>query len=78
LKVLAQVLAVPIHLYRWLISPLLPPACRFYPSCSAYAVEALRTHGPLRGSWLAVRRLGRCHPFHPGGVDPVPPALGKA
>jgi len=78
LKALAQVLAVPIHLYRWLISPLLPPACRFYPSCSAYAVEALRTHGPLRGSWLAVRRLGRCHPFHPGGVDPVPPALGKA
>ncbi|HMK71690.1 MAG TPA: membrane protein insertion efficiency factor YidD [Myxococcaceae bacterium] len=78
MKALAQVLAVPIHLYRWLISPLLPPACRFYPSCSAYAVEALRTHGPLRGSWLAVRRLGRCHPFHPGGVDPVPPALGKA
>jgi uncharacterized protein len=78
LKALAQVLAVPIHLYRWLVSPLLPPACRFYPSCSAYAVEALRTHGPFRGSWLALRRLGRCHPFHPGGLDPVPPVLGKA
>lgn len=78
MRFLAQVLAVPIHLYRWLISPLLPRACRFYPSCSAYAVEALHVHGPLRGSWLALRRLGRCHPLNPGGVDPVPPALGEA
>ena len=78
MKVLAQVLAVPIHLYRWLVSPLLPRACRFYPSCSAYALEALHTHGPLRGSWLALRRLGRCHPLNPGGLDPVPPVAGKA
>lgn len=73
MKLLSHLLALPIHLYRWLISPLLPPACRFYPSCSAYALQALHAHGPIRGSWLALRRLGRCHPLNPGGVDPVPP-----
>jgi putative membrane protein insertion efficiency factor len=60
--------------YQLFVSPLLGPRCRFYPSCSAYAVTALQTHGALRGSWLAVRRLGRCHPWNPGGVDHVPPA----
>ena len=62
-----------IQLYRKFISPLKPPSCRFYPTCSAYALEAIQVHGAFRGSWLAVRRLLKCHPFHPGGIDPVPP-----
>lgn len=57
---------------RW-VSPALPPTCRFHPTCSAYAIEALRTHGAARGGWLTTRRLLRCAPWHPGGVDPVPP-----
>ncbi|VXC71266.1 Putative membrane protein insertion efficiency factor [Pseudomonas sp. 9AZ] len=61
-----------VRLYQYLISPLLGPRCRFHPSCSHYAIEALERHGARRGSWLAVRRLGRCHPWHPGGYDPVP------
>ena len=58
--------------YRWLVSPLLPPACRFHPTCSSYAAEAVRRHGALKGSCLTVKRLARCHPFCEGGVDPVP------
>ena len=58
-----------IRLYQWTLSPLLPPACRFYPSCSQYALVAVREHGVMRGGWLAVARLARCHPWHPGGVD---------
>lgn len=61
-----------IRAYQLVISPALPPACRFTPTCSQYALEAIRRHGALRGSWLAVRRLARCHPFNPGGFDAVP------
>jgi putative membrane protein insertion efficiency factor len=61
--------------YQRLISRNLPPMCRFTPSCSAYAVEAVQIHGVARGSWLALRRIGRCHPLNPGGYDPVPPAV---
>jgi putative membrane protein insertion efficiency factor len=68
-----RVLALPIIAYRRWISPGLPARCRFYPSCSAYALEAIARHGAIKGFWLAVRRIGRCHPFHPGGYDPVPP-----
>jgi len=71
---LASALILPIRAYQWLISPLLGPRCRFYPSCSNYAIDALRIHGPFRGSWLALRRIVRCHPLNPGGFDPVPPA----
>ncbi|MFI0420447.1 membrane protein insertion efficiency factor YidD [Spongiactinospora rosea] len=68
----ARILMGPIRFYRAFVSPLLGPRCRFYPSCSAYGLEAVAVHGALRGSWLTIRRIGRCHPFHPGGVDPVP------
>ena len=63
-----------VSLYRLLISPLLGSNCRYWPSCSQYAIEALRNHGAARGSWLAATRLCRCHPWSAGGVDPVPPA----
>jgi uncharacterized protein len=69
----ARVLSALVIAYRRWISPALPARCRFYPSCSAYALEAIATHGALRGTGLAVWRLLRCHPFHPGGYDPVPP-----
>lgn len=74
----AQAAAVRmIRFYRASISPLRPPSCRFTPSCSAYALEAIERFGFLRGGWLALRRLLRCHPFHKGGHDPVPPSVGS-
>ncbi len=76
------VLTAPIHVYRRLLSPLLPPACRFTPTCSAYALEAIQTHGPLKGFILAARRILRCHPIHwlggSEGFDPVPPRPSRS
>lgn len=65
-------LIILVEGYRWLVSPLIGPTCRFYPSCSAYSLEALRRYGAIRGSWLTLRRLLRCHPWNEGGFDPVP------
>jgi putative membrane protein insertion efficiency factor len=62
-----------VRLYQWTLSPLLGANCRFEPTCSAYAIEALDTHGVIRGGWLALRRIGRCHPWGGSGFDPVPP-----
>jgi putative membrane protein insertion efficiency factor len=67
-----HLLAGMVRGYQLVISPALPPSCRFTPSCSQYALEAIMRHGAVRGTWLTVRRLVRCHPFHPGGFDPVP------
>ncbi|MBX3174146.1 MAG: membrane protein insertion efficiency factor YidD [Gemmatimonadaceae bacterium] len=61
-----------VRAYQAVLSPLLPAACRYHPTCSHYAIEALEKHGALRGSWLAAKRIARCHPFRPGGFDPVP------
>ncbi len=66
-----------VRAYRLLLSPFLGNNCRFYPSCSCYAIEALQRHGALRGSWLTLRRLSRCHPWHAGGFDPVPDVSKK-
>jgi len=71
-RALAWPLLVVIRLYQLVVSPLLPPACRFLPTCSHYAHESLHRHGLFRGGWLALRRVARCHPGHPGGFDPVP------
>ena len=75
-RFLTFALCAPIHFYRYILSPLSPPSCRFQPTCSAYALEAIKTHGPVRGLMLALRRIGRCHPISwlggSSGFDPVP------
>lgn len=71
-KVFSFFLLVPIYFYRICISPLTPPSCRFTPTCSAYALEAIKKHGPIKGLYLAVRRILRCHPWGGSGYDPVP------
>lgn len=75
-EALVLVLVLPLKVYKLVVSPLLPPVCRYHPSCSVYAMGAVRVHGPVKGLWLAARRLSRCHPFHAGGLDPVPPKNG--
>lgn len=71
-KLLTLILLLPIYFYKGAISPLTPPSCRFTPSCSTYAIEALRRHGPVKGLYLAIRRILRCHPWGGSGYDPVP------
>lgn len=75
---MSAILRALVRGYRYFLSPLLPMSCRFHPSCSAYADEALRVHGALRGGWLAARRICRCGPWHPGGLDAVPAARSFA
>ena len=67
-----HVLKILIRAYQVALSPLLGPNCRYYPTCSQYAIEAIETHGSLRGAWLTIKRISRCHPWHEGGFDPVP------
>ena len=71
---MAKILLSGIRLYQWVFSPFIGMHCRFEPSCSVYAMEAIERYGCIRGSWLAMRRLARCHPFAAGGCDPLPPA----
>ncbi|MDE0310359.1 MAG: membrane protein insertion efficiency factor YidD [Acidiferrobacterales bacterium] len=71
---LRRIFILAIRGYQYLISPLFGPCCRFHPTCSSYAVEAISQHGAMKGSFLAICRIGRCHPWHPGGFDPVPQA----
>lgn len=75
---LVRLLLMPLRFYKWALSPLLPPMCRFHPSCSVYAMGAIAVHGPFKGSWLSARRVVRCHPFNRGGFDPVPPRNGTS
>jgi hypothetical protein len=72
MKLVTRLLIAPIRLWQVTFSRVLPPSCRFSPSCSAYGIEALQRHGPVRGLWLTLRRIGRCHPWGPSGYDPVP------
>ncbi len=72
-----KILTFMIRGYRYLLSPFLGNNCRFYPSCSCYAETAIKNHGVLTGTWMALRRIARCHPWHPGGIDPVPEKTDK-
>ena len=74
-RIVATIIIAIVRAYKVVLSPLFSGCCRFEPSCSTYCIEAVQTHGPLRGSWLTLRRLLRCHPFGPSGYDPVPPVI---
>ncbi|MBU0933990.1 MAG: membrane protein insertion efficiency factor YidD [Spirochaetes bacterium] len=71
-KIIIFLFKLPVILYRKLLSPLFPPTCRFYPTCSAYTLEALDRYGPLKGLYLSLKRILKCNPYHPGGYDPLP------
>jgi len=71
-KLLSALLIGLVNIYRYLISPVIGPRCRFHPTCSSYMIEAIQRHGPIKGTWLGLKRLGRCHPYNDGGYDPVP------
>ena len=71
-RIVTFLLLLPIHFYRYCLSPIKPPTCRFVPTCSEYAVQAIRKYGPIKGVWLALKRLCRCHPWGGSGYDPVP------
>ncbi|MAW95712.1 MULTISPECIES: membrane protein insertion efficiency factor YidD [unclassified Leeuwenhoekiella] len=76
-KFAQSLLIVPIRLYQRFLSPILPPACRYTPTCSHYSVEAIQKHGPLKGLWLAIKRIASCNPWGGSGYDPVPPVSSK-
>lgn len=71
-RLLSVLLIIPVKLYQWIISPILPNSCRYDPTCSVYMIEAIKVHGPLKGLWLGSKRIGRCHPWGGSGYDPVP------
>ncbi len=71
-KIPSTLLIGLVYIYKYVISPVIGPRCRFYPTCSTYMIEAIETHGPIKGTWLGLKRLGRCHPYNEGGYDPVP------
>lgn len=71
-KILSRLLLLPIYFYKYSISPMLPPSCRYTPTCSEYAIQAIKKHGPFKGFWLAVKRIARCNPWGGHGYDPVP------
>lgn len=71
-QLLSKLLIGLVNIYRYMISPVIGPRCRFHPTCSSYMIEAIKLHGPFKGCWLGLKRLGRCHPYNDGGYDPVP------
>ena len=76
-KILSRFLIGLVYIYQYVISPVIGPRCRFHPTCSSYMIEAIQVHGPIKGTWMGIKRLSRCHPYNDGGYDPVPPGEEK-